>query len=215
MGEEKKIRELYQLVAIENDVETVIELKNENKNNRGTLELIDSGTTRFQSKEHLAWYLFKEGKISTTNVEFAIKYNHNGPKYMPVIYNDKELTVLSKNVGYNNIYNDYVFFFLKKIEVALNDPIFYNYIVNINNNRNKRYENGNYINKRLIEVMNEYFNAYVRTGNIDANKADLQYDILKELYQYKQLRTLRSFYLNYIGQKDNRILISPGQQNKK
>ena len=63
MGEEKKPRELYQLVAIKDGNESVIELKNNNKNNKGTLEFIDSGTTRFQSKEHLAWYLNKEGKI--------------------------------------------------------------------------------------------------------------------------------------------------------
>ena len=215
MAEEKKPRELYQLVAIKDGEEIVIELKNENKINRGTLEYIDSGTTRFDSKEHLAWYLNNAGKIDTTEVEFAIRYNHNGPKYMPVAYKDPELTVLSKNVGYNDIFNNYVFFFLKKIEVALNDPNFYRYIMAVNSRRNDKYENGNYINQRLIEVINEYFNAYIRTGDIDSNRADLQHDILKELYQYKQLRTLRSFYLKYTGQKDNRVLPESGLQNKK
>ena len=49
---EKKQRELYQLVAISNGIEYVVELKNDNKNNRGSLELIDSGTTRFQNERH-------------------------------------------------------------------------------------------------------------------------------------------------------------------
>ena len=122
---EKKPRELYQLVAISNGIEYVVELKNDNKNNRGSLELIDSGTTRFQNERHLAQYLYDTGKIPTTDVRFAIKYRYDGNKYMPVIFNDRELFAISKNVGNNDIYNDYVFFFLKKLEAELNNPMFY------------------------------------------------------------------------------------------
>lgn len=202
-------RELYQLVAItNNNMEYVIELKNENKNNRGKLEFIDNGTTRFSNEESLAQYLYNAGKIPTTNVRFAIKYNNRGPKYLPIIFADKELTYVSKNVGENDSYYDYVFHFLKLLEVTLSEPAFYNYLIRINSRNERENGNGNYINQKLITSIVEYYNTYIRTHNIDANKADLQYSILKELYNYKQLRTIRMFYLNYknIIQKENQVV---------
>lgn len=202
-------RELYQLVAItKNNMEYVIELNNENKKNRGKLEFIDNGTTRFRNEESLAEYLYKVGKIPTKEVFFAIKYNNKGPKYMPLIFSDKELTYVSKNVGDTDIYNDYVFHFLKLLEVSLSEPGFYNYLIRINSQYSREARNGNYINQKLIVSIIEYYNTYIKTKNIDANKADLQYSILKELYSYKQLRTLRMFYLNYknIMQKENEVI---------
>lgn len=202
-------RELYQLVAItNNNMEYVVELINQNKNNRGKLEFIDSGTTRFSDETDLAQYLFNKGKIPTTNVKFAIKYNNKGPKYLPIIFADKELTYISKNVGDNDNFYDYVFHFLKLLEVTLSEPGFYNYLIRINSKNEKEFANGNYINQKLITSIIEYYNTYIRTNNIDANKADLQYSILKELYSYKQLRTLRMFYLNYknIMQKENNVV---------
>ena len=99
---------------------------------RGKLEFIEKGTTRFRNEESLAEYLYKAGKIPTKEVVFAIKYNNKGPKYMPLIFNDKELTYVSKNVGDTDIYYDYVFHFLKLLEVTLSEPVFYNYLVRIN-----------------------------------------------------------------------------------
>lgn len=203
-------RELYQLVAItNNNMEYVVELENKNKNNRGKLEFIDNGTTRsrFKNEGDLAKYLFDAGKIPTTKVNFAIKYNNKGPKYLPVIFNDDELRYVSKNVEDKNIFSDYVFHFLKLLEVALSDSVFYNYLIRINSRNERENGNGNYINQKLITSIIEYYNQYIKTNNIDANKADLQYSILKELYNYKQLRTLRMFYLNYKNtlQKENNV----------
>lgn len=202
-------RELYQLVAItNNNMEYVVELNNENKNNRGKLEFIDSGTARFKDQESLAKYLYNAGKIPTTEVSFAIKYNNKGPKYLPVIFSDKELAYVSKNVGDNDVYNDYVFHFLKLLEISLSDQVFYNYLIRINSRNEREARNGNYINQKLITSIIEYYNTYIKTNNIDANKADLQYSILKELYNYKQLRTIRMFYLNYknVMKKENDII---------
>ena len=202
-------RELYQLVAItNNNMEYVVELNNENKNNRGKLEFIDNGTARFENELSLAKYLYNAGKIPTQKVGFAIKYNNKGAKYLPLIFNDKELTYVSKNVGDNDVYNDYVFHFLKLLEVSLSDSVFYNYLIRINSRNEREARNGNYINQKLITSIIEYYNTYIRTNNIDENKADLQYSILKELYNYKQLRTLRMFYLNYknVMKKENDII---------
>lgn len=202
-------RELYQLVAItNNNMEYVVELKNENKNNRGKLEFIDSGTTRLPDEASLANYLYSEGKIPTTNVVFAIKYNNKGPKYLPLIFADKELTYVSKNVGDNSTYHDYIFHFLKLLEASLSQPGFYDYLIRINAKNEREIGNGNYANQKLITSIIEYYNVYIRTHNIDANKADLQYSILKELFSYKQLRTLRMFYFNYkkTMQKENEVI---------
>ena len=202
-------RELYQLVAItKNNMEYVVELKNENKKNRGKLEFIDNGTTRFKNEESLAEYLYNAGKIPTKEVIFAIKYNNKGAKYLPLIFNDKELTYVSKNVANDDVFPDYVFHFLKLLEVSLSDPVFYNYLIRINSRNEREVRNGNYINQKLITSIIEYYNTYIKTNNIDENRADLQYSILKELYNYKQLRTLRMFYLNYknIIKKENDII---------
>jgi len=202
-------RELYQLVAITNNgMEYVVELKNENKNNKGKLEFIDSGTTRFSNEDSLAEYFYNNGKIPTTDVRFAIKYNNKGPKYLPVIFADKELAYISKNIRDNDCFSDYTFHFLKLLEVTLLEPGFYNYLIKVNLKNEREPKNGNYVNQKLITSIEEYYDAYIRLQNIEENKAELQYSILKELYNYKQLRTLRQFYLNYkkVMQNENNVM---------
>jgi len=195
-------RELYQLIALDKDGnEYVVELKNDNPNDRGRLEYIDSGTARFLNDEHLAEYLFNKGKIPTKEVSFFIKYNYKGEKFLPLIYNDAKIYNASKNINDKEIYYDILFFFLKDIEIALWNSDFYYYIVNSNNESAKQQKNGNQINQKLYLAIKDYFDSYVRIGDIDSNKAEIQYEILKELYSYKQFRTLYYLYKNYMNSK--------------
>lgn len=192
-------KELYQLVAKDKlGNEVIIELNNSNKKNKGSLELIDSGTTLFENKYSLSNYLFKKGKIKDIEVDFMIKYFHNGERYLPVIFNDKRLRGITKD---ETIKNDAIYIYLKHLEALLYSKGFYNYIISLNEKNNKQKTNGNYLNQKIINSIIEYYNLYVRTNDIDSNKYELQMVLLKELYNYKQFRTLYLFVEEYNNQK--------------
>ena len=184
-------RELYQLVAITpNKMEYVIELNNENKKDKGTLAYIDSGTSRFVCVEQLIVHLFKQGKIPTVDVTFAIKYNRDGEKYLPIILNDKRLAYISKNINNKPYYEDYVFCLLKQVEVELEKGDFYYYLMDTNIANRKKYKCGNYLNNKLIEDIIIYYEAFVRLAE-KARKVDIEFGIQKELFNYKHI----PFYL--------------------
>jgi len=198
---------IYQLVAITKDgKEKVIELNNVNKNNRASLAFIDSGTTRFKNGQHLSEYLYKSGKITDEEVTFAIRYVRNGKyRYMPVIYDDSELAIVSKNENNEIYFNEYVYNFLKRIESEMYNGKFYYFIKSMNKQYADDKESGNYLNDKLMSSLLEYNQLYVNSGDIDTNKSELQYIILKELLSYKQLRTMYMYYKEYINYKENKI----------
>lgn len=197
--------ELYQLVAFDkNNIEYIIELNNDNKKNKGTLEFIDSGTVQFSDSEKLAEYLFNNGKIPTKDVTFSIKYLYKENRYLPLIFNNRELynVLMSKDF---TVYNDFMYVVLRKVEVELNNKHFYKYLVEKNFNNMKIKNNGNYFSLNLSKKFNEYYVDYVLTNDIDSNRADIQCKILNELRNYKQLRTVYMFYLDFIKNKDKII----------
>lgn len=209
-------RELYQLVALSKaGVETIIELNNENEKNRGTLQFIDSGTTRFQNEVHLKNYLYEKGKIPNKEVELYITYNHNGKKKLPLVYNDLQLATLSNpedkkiaDLAHTNncevFFGGYVHRLLKYIEVELFNHDFYTFIILENNKEKSKNGNGNYLNKKLMDSIVEYYESFVRTDDMHSNRADIQGSIFNELFNYKQLRTMHEFYKKFkIQQKIN------------
>lgn len=206
--------ELYQLVAIDKfNNEYVIELNNDNKNNKGSLSFIDYGTSTFKNKEALATYLYNNKKIPTEEVYFSIRYYRNGPKYLPLIYDDKILKSVSKDID-NDRYNDFVFYVLKQLEVQLTNRVFFRYITTKNIENVKEDSNGNHLNQKLIDSIIEYYNVFIRNENIDSNRAELQYAILSEIFNYKQLRTLYMFMEEY-SKKIDQIEVKYEKPNKK
>ena len=194
--------ELYQLVAIDkNNIEYIIELNNDNKRNKSTLEFIDWGTTRFLDENQLVEYLFNNGKIPTKDVTFAIKYFHKGPRYIPLIFNNSELYNILKQNNENEYY-EFVFYVLKLFEAEIFNRTFYKYLIHTNISNMNQNKNGNYLNLKLIKRIIEYYDEYVVQNDIDSNKADIQYSILKELFNYKQFRTKYMFYNEYMKRKE-------------
>ena len=194
-------RGLYQLVAISNNgIEYVIELNNENKNNKSKLEFIDSGTTRFKDSMHLANYLYNNGKLPTKDVSFAIKYKHNVEKYIPLVFNDKRLYALSKNKPESDFYQDYIFYLFKSIQIELNHG-FYNYLISVNNKNSRQKSNGNYLNSKLLTDISMLYNNYIKINNQSNSKLEFVHSIVKELFNYKQLRTMHIMYIDYCNSK--------------
>lgn len=195
----------YQLIAIDKvtKVEYVVELDNDNKQNKGSLGLIDRGTSRFENEFKLATYLYKKGKIPTLNVTFKILYKQKGNKYLDVIYNDLHIYNISRRVDNKVKYNDdFVYFVLRSLLAKLGDPEFYNYIYKQNKKNQRAKYNGNFVDNKILDNIVDYYNGYIVPRKIDANTADIQHSLLKEFRQYKQLRTLFSFIKDYDEIKD-------------
>lgn len=194
-------RELYQLVAItKNNIEYIIELNNKNKNNRGSLSFIDSGTTCFQNERQLSEYLFNKGKIPTKDVKFAIKYSRDGVKYLPAAFNDNELYNISKNTEQEEIFSDYAVKLYMKVEAELYNKDFYEYLMILNDRNSKEKKNGNYLNDHLIKCISDFYEVFVKLNEAESEKADFRYLIIKEMTNYKQLRTLYIFYQIYMNE---------------
>lgn len=190
-------RELYQLVAIDkNNNQYVVELNNENKKNKGSLEFIDYGTVHFANEQHLAEYLHKKGTIPTTNVNFFIKYKHNGDKMLPVIYNDRDLYIYL-GVDEAGRYNEILRFF-SLIQIEFEKLNFYNFFLKQNKYNSNQINNGNCLNNKLFFDLIQYYDTYIKNKNYGEGKVDLQYSILTELSKYKQFRTMHHFYQSYI-----------------
>ena len=68
--------ERYQLVAVDNVTRQryVIELRNSNVNDKGSLGFIDRGVSLFKDELQLSMYLYNKGKIPTLNVSYTIIY---------------------------------------------------------------------------------------------------------------------------------------------
>lgn len=190
----------YQLIAIDNvtKMEYIVELKNGNKNKKGSLGLIDRGTTRFKNNYQLASYLYKNGKIPTINVTFKILYKQEGNKYLDVIYADNHIYNISRRVDNKVRYDDdFVYFVLRLLLAKLGDSEFYDYIYKQNKKNQRAKYNGNFVDNKILDNIVDYYNGYIVPNEIDANTADIQYSLLKEFKQYKQLRTLFLFIKNY------------------
>lgn len=190
--------ELYQLVAIDRTGhEYVIELKNDNKNNKGQLNVIDYGTASFANEKYLANYLYNSGKIPTIDVSFSIKYSRNGVRYLPVIYNDGVFKHAVKDLD-DKKYGDLQFYILTKFEEHLNHPDFYRFISLKNQKNSMQNSNGNYLNNKFIENMNNYYNSYIRTNNIDIDRSEFRIPLSNEISKsYKSFRTLYLFIKEY------------------
>ena len=193
-------RELYQLVAIDKDNnEYIIELNNENKNNKGSLSVLDSGTTYFESENHLAKYLFAKGKIPTEAVRFAIKYNYKGSRYLPVIYNDVDLNRISKKADNEEVFMQYVLNLYRKIEEQLYDRQFYEYLIIVNDTNSQEPNNGNYLQERLMQSIIRFYDTFIKINESESEKEYFRKEIIRQMSTYKQFRTLYMYYQTYMN----------------
>ena len=189
-------RELYQLIAIDkNNNQYVIELNNENKNNKGILEFIDFGTVRFRDEKHLTEYLYSKGKIPTKDVKIFIKYKHNGDKYLPIIYNDPDLKFYLSLDEAGKI--DHVERFFRLIQIEFEKLKFYNFFLTENSCNSKEVNNGNYINNKLFYDLIAFYDEYIKYKRYGQERTNFQRSIIKELSNYKQFRTMYQFYKSY------------------
>lgn len=193
-------RELYQLVAIDkNNNEYIIELNNENKNNKGSLSVLDSGTTYFENENHLAKYLFAKEKIPTEDVRFAIKYNYKGSRYLPVIYNDVDLNRISKKADNEEVFIQYVLNLYRKIEEQLYDRDFYEHLIIINDANSQEPNNGNYLQERLMQSIIRFYDTFIKINESELEKEYFRKEIIRQMSTYKQFRTLYMYYQAYIN----------------
>lgn len=203
-------RELYQLVAIDkHNKEYIIELNNQNQNNKGSLNLLDSGTTYFQSEKHLANYLFRKGKIPTVDVRFAIKYNYKGSRYLPVIYNDIDLNRISENADNEEIFKYDVLNLYRKIEEKLHDRDFYEYLIVVNDTNCDEAKNGNYLQERLMLAIIRYYETFIKIKESESEKEFFKNEIIRQMSSYKQFRTLYMYYQTYMNSrvKENNLFV--------
>lgn len=199
---------IYQLVAINpQGKEYVIELNNDNKNNRSSLDFIDSGTSRFAKEQDVIDYLVFKQKIPKEELNLKIRYARNKQmRYMPLIYANNEITQVAKNIDDIGKYNNFVYAFLKRIETEMfsNNDFFY-FIKSLNERYENEKDSGNYLNNKVMGLLTEYFYTYVKPYNIEADKSEIQYDLLKQFYNYKTLRTLYTYHIEYLNYKQNQI----------
>lgn len=192
------VREIYQLVAIDqNNNEYVIELTNDNKNNKGKLSFLDRGISRFSNSQHLASHLYESGKLPNVPVRFVIRYNYDGIKEIPLIFYDEELNSICKNVDNEAVMSDYALKYYLRLEEALKNDGFYNYLMFMNEKNVSNKKSGNILHNRLIANISRFYKNFVLLENPNSEKVEIQYDIMKDLMNYKQLRTLHYFYKSY------------------
>ena len=79
----------------------------------------------------------------------------------------------------------------------LGDRNFYDYLYKQNRKNQRSKYNGNFVNNKILDNIVDYYNGYIVPNEIDANTAEIQYSLLKEFTQYKQLRTLFLFIKDY------------------
>ena len=196
--------ELYQLVAInEQGVEQVIELKNDNKNNKGFLSFIDSGTTLMENERMLIDYLIKQGKIDNPNVTFAIKYNNRGIKYLPVVYNNPELRFLSLNAKDEKILKAYARYLIEKIDNEICNSDFYQNILALNDEIFQQISNGNYLDKHFLEKLRRFYEPFGLLKEGVSEKEHYKKELCDSLKTYKTIRTLYLFYKIHLSCKLN------------
>lgn len=204
------VGERYQLIATDNLTKEryVIALHNDNKENKGSLGVIDRGVSLFKNELELACYLYKKNKIPTLNVNFKIMYKQKGEKYLPLIFNDLHIKNISRKVDNKiNYDDDFVYYVVRKLLAKLNDADFYRYLRKTNRRNQRSKDNGNYVNNKVLDDIIDYYNNYIVTRNIDANSAVIQYSLLSEFTQYKQLRTL--YYLMKSYDLEKKVIEQP------
>jgi len=201
--------ELYQLVAIdETGKEQVIKLNNDNKNDKGLLSFIDSGTTYMENEQALIDYLMKQGKLDNPNVKFAIKYNNRGVRYLPVIYNDPEFRFVSLNAEDKTKLKHYAKYLIDKIDFYLCNSDLYANILTLNDEIFSEISNGNYLDKHFLNKLRKYYEAYGITKEDFSYKEMFKKDLADGIKTYKTIRTLYIFYKIHLNSKlDNKSLL--------
>lgn len=196
----------YQLVVIDNNSkqEYVVELKNDNKDNKAPLGFIDHGLSRFENDYELAKYLFEKGSIPTLNVTFKVKYKAKGKdNYLSPIYYDPYIYNVSKRADNKvDAYDSFLEFVIRTLLIYLSEAEFYDFLLEQNRKNRKRKYSGDFVDNRVINTVVDYYNMFILPHNIDANSAEIQYTLLKEFTQYKQLRTLYKFIRDYDDTKE-------------
>lgn len=191
----------YQLVAIDNNTkkEYIVVLKNDSKDNKASLGFIDHGLSKFKNDYALAKYLYEKGSIPTMDVTFKIKYRANKKdNYLSPIYYDAYIYHISGRVDNQvRVYDDFLLFVVRTLLVYLSKEDFYKFLLSENKKNRRRKYSGDFVDDRVIHTANDYFNMFIVPNNIDANSAEIQYTLLKEFTQYKQLRTLYKFIKDY------------------
>lgn len=205
--------ELYQLVAIyENGIEQVIELKNDNKNNKGLLSFIDSGTAYMSDENKLKEYLFRKGKINSLDVTFAIKYNNRGVRYLPLIYNDSEFRTVALNANDEKYLKAYARYFVDKIEFELCNSNFYPNIVDLNDEIISQMSNGNYLNKHILNNLRRFYESFGILKEDYYYKEQYKKDLADSLKTYKTIRTLHIFYNIHLKCKLSNQLLADNKE---
>lgn len=196
--------ELYQLVAIdETGKEQVIKLNNDNKNDKGLLSFIDSGTTYMENEQALIEHLIKQGKLDNPNVKFVIKYTNRGIKYLPVIFNDPEFRFVSLNAEDKTKLKHYASYLINKIDFIFCNSDFYSNILILNSEIFSEISNGNYLDKHFLNKLRKYYEAYGIIKEEFSCKEDYKKELADGLKTYKSIRTLYIFYKIHLSSKLN------------
>ena len=184
------------LVAVDNVTRQryVIELRNSNVNDKGSLGFIDRGVSLFKDELQLSMYLYNKGKIPTMNVSYTIIYQQKGEKTLPLIFDDAHISHIAKKTDNKiNYDDDFVYYVVRILLMKLSDENFYRYIRKENKKNQRSAKSGNYVDNKILDNIIDYYNGYIVPNEIDASSITIQYSLLKEFTQYKQLRTL--YYL--------------------
>ena len=196
--------ELYQLIAIdETGKEQVIELNNDNKNNKGLLSFIDSGTTYMENEQALIDYLMKQGKLDNQNVKFAIKYKNSGVRYLPIIYNDPEFRFVSLNAEDKTKLKHYAKYLIDKLDFYLSNSDLYDNILTLNDEIFSEISNGNYLDKHFLNKLRKYYETYGVAKEDFSYKEMFKKDLADGIKSYKIIRTLYIFYKIHLNSKLN------------
>lgn len=197
--------ELYQLVALDkNGKEHVIELNNDNKNDKGLLSFIDSGTTYMKNEQTLINYLIRKGKLNDPNVTFVIKYNNRGVRYLPVIYNEPGLRQIALKCNDENLLRSYAKYFVDLIENDLCNYNFYNYIVELNEEIFSQVSNGSYLDDKVLDEFRKFYEAYGIARDDLVLKEQYKHKLATKLNSYKKIRTIYIYYKMYLDSKLNK-----------
>lgn len=199
----------YQLVAIDNNSkqEYIVELNNDNKDNKAPLGFIDHGLSRFKDDYSLAKFLYEKGLIPTLNVTFKIKYRaKKKDNYLTPIYNDAYIYHVSGRVENRvDAYDDFLLFVIRTLLIYLSKEDFYDFVLKENRKNSRRKYSGDFVDNRVIHTINDYYNMYIVPNHLDANSTEIQYTLLKEFTYYKQLRCLYKFIKDYDNTKEKLI----------
>jgi len=192
------MKELYQLVAIYDGKEEIVPLNSNNKNSKCVLCYIDSITLGLKNKDELISMLIKEGKLSTLNADFFIKYSRNGERRLPLLFNDLSFEFAAKKcfLKDDKPYAQYVCSLFQRFIKYLENEKFYKFFMYANEKNKNTYKNGSYLNDELVNNIIIYYNLLKNNENF-AQKNEIEKKMLYEIISYKQLRTLCAIFDEY------------------